>query len=438
MKFLERYYNNFCIRDTCFSSHRPLRLIVVIPCYDESFEVIKLCLDSLERAAAAYQQELAVWLLVNDREDSSDSIKQNSLQLTEQLKHLRFSFDFQVCYESFRGKQIGVGYARKYLMDAAFLHFYERGQEGLIINLDADTTVDTNYFNAISHFFADSNSPEAASIAFAHRFVSGSLQNKLAATLYELHLRYFINMQRWIALPFAFQTIGSAMAVKTWAYAKEGGMPKRQAGEDFYFLHKYSKKAELGEINTTCVHPSDRTSSRVPFGTGKAVMDIIRQDEEYSSYNPQSFEILNLILNSIFKFYMEGIDFHKLALDIPQSADAYLKQSKAYEKLLEIKAHTNGIQNFEKRFYNWFDAFRLMKYLHFMRDNHLPNCSIEQGLSYLMPLLGLEYSGNQEIDLEVMRSFDRDSSFYDQCKAGLISRASRISASFTTHQARRE
>jgi hypothetical protein len=37
---------------------------------------------------------------------------------------------------------------------------------------------------------------------------------------------------------YAYHTVGSAMAVKAYQYVKVGGMNRRQAGEDFYFIQK--------------------------------------------------------------------------------------------------------------------------------------------------------------------------------------------------------
>ena len=77
------------------------------------------------------------------------------------------------------------------------------------------------------------------SIYFEHP-LHGPLEPKVyeAIAAYELHLRYYVQALRYAAFPYAHHTIGSSMAVRADAYAKQGGMNKRQAGEDFYFLHK--------------------------------------------------------------------------------------------------------------------------------------------------------------------------------------------------------
>ena len=88
---------------------------------------------------------------------------------------------------------------------------------------------------------------------------------------YELHLRYLNLFSRFTGFPYAYHTIGSCFGVRAETYASQGGMNKRKAGEDFYFLHKIIPLGEFREINNTCVIPSPRESDRVPFGTGAAI-----------------------------------------------------------------------------------------------------------------------------------------------------------------------
>ena len=174
-------------------------------------------------------------------------------------------------------------------------------------------------------------------------------------------------MQRLINLPYAFQTIGSAMAVRAWAYAKEGGMNQRQAGEDFYFLHKFISKGTLAEINNTWVVPSSRRSSRVPFGTGKAISDaMLSRESERKSYNPESFIILQ---NWILHIKNASIINTAIIRCRDNALNLFLQQIQAESKLKEIEANTKGKDSFMKRFFQWFDAFLLMKYLHFMREH---------------------------------------------------------------------
>ena len=65
-----------------------------------------------------------------------------------------------------------------------------------------------------------------------------TVQAREAIMKYELYLRYYRLALEYTGHPHAYHCIGSAFAVRTLDYVAQGGMNKRQAGEDFYFLQK--------------------------------------------------------------------------------------------------------------------------------------------------------------------------------------------------------
>jgi hypothetical protein len=79
---------------------------------------------------------------------------------------------------------------------------------------------------------------DAASIYFEHPTPEIYFDKKIIQSIisYELHLRYYIQKQKFIGLPYACHTVGSSMAVKASSYCKYGGKNTRKAGQDFYFL----------------------------------------------------------------------------------------------------------------------------------------------------------------------------------------------------------
>ena len=77
------------------------------------------------------------------------------------------------------------------------------------------------------------------------------------------------------------------MAVRPEAYMKQGGMNRRKAGEDFYFLNKIMSLGGFGECAETTIYPSPRTSKRVPFGTGQAVLRNV-ETKTYTTYGHSS------------------------------------------------------------------------------------------------------------------------------------------------------
>jgi len=56
----------------------------------------------------------------------------------------------------------------------------------------------------------------------------------------------------------------------------------------------------------------------------------------------------------------------------------YLIQNKFSEALLEIRKNSTNKTGFVKRFYTWFNAFRVLKFVHFARDKHYTQVEIEK------------------------------------------------------------
>jgi len=362
-------------------------------------------LRSLDYAASKYSEVVSVLTLVNVKSSDNSDIKLESKALYNELLDTKFLFDHYCFYHEMDVPASGVGYARKLLMDAAFRSYHKFEKDGLIVNLDADTQVACNYFLELESWNYSKPELEAGSISFSHRFDNEDASSIKAILDYESHLRYFINMQRLLKLPFAYQTIGSAMVVRSFAYAKMGGMPVRQAGEDFYFLHKYTKTFRLGDINATIVYPSNRSSQRVPFGTGKAIAKALDL-EPITSYNPMSFEILAAWLNQVLSW--------KSLLKTTNNNDCikqYLEVSNFAKEWERIQKHSASKRTRLKSFFNWFDAFRLMKYLHFMREQGFEDVSINESMTYILAELKLPYDSDPYVNLEVLRQYDQRSNY---------------------------
>ena len=74
------------------------------------------------------------------------------------------------------------------------------------------------------------------------RHQPGSRRRKQRAIdRYELFLRHYVLGLKLAGSPYAFHTVGSAMACTADAYVRRGGMNTRAAGEDFYFLQHLSR-----------------------------------------------------------------------------------------------------------------------------------------------------------------------------------------------------
>lgn len=351
-------------------------LIVCIPVLNEPH--FAQTLVSLKESAGQFKGRVLVLVLFNHSEAADELVKEANqagfdlfAQAQKTLESSRFKLQGRLI--SLPKKHAGVGLARKILMDdGTHLFTLSENQNGILVAMDGDSMVAVNYFQAIADFFAQNQNLEAASIHFEHPMPT-DLQERNAIIQYELHLRYFIEAQRMARLPTAFQTIGSSMAVRHLAYQKQGGMNKRKAGEDFYFLQKFARKGTLGDLTDTTVYPSTRISDRVPFGTGRA-MGILLDSPVLMTHQLIIFDEVKLLIEGVSLLYdLSEQEIIRFAQALPNAIQAFLAENDFVPRIQEIQKHTAHPSAFVKRFFTWFDGFLMMKYVHFARDHYYPD-----------------------------------------------------------------
>ncbi|NEQ97206.1 MAG: hypothetical protein F6K30_10845 [Cyanothece sp. SIO2G6] len=204
-----------------------------------------------------------------------------------------------------------------------------------------------------------------------------------AIALYEASLRYYVVQLAWARSPYAFHTIGSLMCVNSLHYAKVRGFPKRKAAEDFYMLNKLAKTGTVVQLQHPIVTLDSRISHRVPFGTG-ATMTRLSQTSTFTFYHPQIFIHLREWLCCIDQLWF--VDTAAIAhLDrwFEQSpwADApwipHLLEIGLAQTLQQAQRQSRDRPHFHRFMQTWFDAFRTLKFVHYLRDSHYPSLSFE-------------------------------------------------------------
>lgn len=368
--YFERF--GFCRQQIGSDPHADLGLVIVIPCRREP--ALPEALESLWKCTRP-ESAVEIIVVVNSAEsDPAADRAENERTLVElaqwQSEHPDPRFVLHAIHApNLPQKTAGVGLARKIGMDEALRRFERASgqpgrQRGVIACFDADCACDSNYLVEVERFFVAHPQAPGCSIYFEHP-LEGPEDRRIyeAIALYELHLRYYVQALRYAGFPHAFQTVGSSMAVRAHAYLEQGGMNRRQAGEDFYFLHKIIPLGQFGEVSETRVIPSPRVSDRVPFGTGKAVADYLAQGQ-MQSYPLQAFEDLRALFTQAAALYQQD------PAELPAPLETFLREQEFAAALEEIRANCRSPESFTRRFFRWFDAFRVMKCIHFARDRH--------------------------------------------------------------------
>jgi hypothetical protein len=324
-----------------------------------------------------------VVVVLNHPENDQEAERYHLQQLEILQKFSSEKFNFYALTTALPVKDSGVGLARKVGMDEVVRHCTIKDLDAWLICLDADCTVSKNYLTELFRL-KDNPSVENVTLYFEHPYdKEGDEILRTGIIFYELFLRYYKNALQYIQYPHAHYTVGSSMGTRIKNYIKSGGMNKRKAGEDFYFLGKLFIYGQTMELNRLTVYPSCRISQRVPFGTGKAQWKFkLNPDWQYHSYHYLIFEILK----DFFCQVQPGKSFE--AYNVHPLLGQFLKNIQ-FEKLLrEVHDNSTSDSTFFKRFFQKADIFFVLKAVHFLRNNGLSDLPVLHSIEKLFGLRG--------------------------------------------------
>ncbi|MHB8521057.1 MAG: glycosyltransferase family 2 protein [Limisphaerales bacterium] len=393
-----------------------LGIVVVMPCFNEPDLIGSLeSLWNCDRPGCAVE----ALVVINSPADCAEAIRvQNQKTLAHAAPWIEAHVDprlrfHPIHFPALPPKQAGVGLARKIGMDEAVRRFDAVNRpDGIVASFDADCRCAPNYLQSLERHFATHPGTPGCSIYFEHP-LDGPLGPEVyeAIVAYELHLRYYVQALRYAGLPFAHHTIGSCMAVRAEVYRKQGGMNKRQAGEDFYFLQKIFPLGGFTDLTETRVFPSSRSSERVPFGTGRAVRDCLG-GHGITTYPLEAFLDLKDLLDQLPALYRNDTAAEGLQRkSLPESLQTFLASQGFAEALLEVRENTSSEAAFQKRFFRWLNGFRVLKYIHHACDNFYGERKVDdepQKLLERLPGAGPGANAGSIRDLlEVFRGLDR-------------------------------
>lgn len=356
-----------------FIENEPLAsvsMIVMIPCLNEP-EIVRT-LESVWSCTPP-TSGVEVVVAINDSETSSDAVKELNRKTYQDLKIWKMCNDrpnlilHPIYAKSVTAKHAGAGMARKIGMDEAVRRFnFLNKPEGVIISLDSDCLVSPNYLVGIEEYFGAGKSNFATTLSFRHRVeeLDDERQRK-GIQLYEDYLHYYKKAHDYTGFPNSIYTIGSAFAVRAGAYVAQGGMNRRQAGEDFYFLNKLTSLGSVGELKEVFVYPSARVSDRVPFGTGAAITKWMNEEGDLTTtYHFSAFQDLKRLFDSVDELYrIEDEKSGDFIGACPPSLQKYFELIRFRQKVEEINQNSSSLIFFRKRFFQFFDAFVIMRFL---------------------------------------------------------------------------
>jgi len=335
-------------------------IYISVPILDE--------LDNLGRLLSDFKKQsfkdFTVFICINQPNDWWDNpnkitICNRNIESIEYLQDKSNDFDFKINIidKSSRGngwtnKKLGVGWARKTLMDNISSI---ANPDDIIISLDADTSFDKDYFEKIHNYFNNNIQIECLSLPYYHPLNDNENANR-SILRYEIYMRYYLLNLLQINSPYAFTALGSAIAFKVSALNKIGGFSPKKSGEDFYFLQKMVKYKGVGLWLDTKLYPEARFSDRVFFGTGPAMIKGNNGEwDSYPIYSMKLFDKIKEFYDIIPELFIKNIE-----TPIDDFFDSKEKKIKILEKL---RKNNKDVIHFTKAIHDYFDGLRILQYL---------------------------------------------------------------------------
>jgi glycosyltransferase involved in cell wall biosynthesis len=306
--------------------------------------------------------------------------------------------------QGWKGKNFGVGWARKTVMDRIRS---EAENHDIIISLDADTNFRPDYFKSVVENLNQHPEAVALSVPYYHE-LTGDEEKDRAILRYEIYMRYYAINLWHIASPYNFTAIGSAIVLPVKSYKAVGGITPHKSGEDFYFVQKLRKFGEVLTWNREKVYPAARYSDRVLFGTGPAM--IKGRGGDWKSYPVYPCELFDEVKQTYDLFPLLFKE------DVPTPMDEFIKEKFQGKNIWQpLRENYKSEDGFVKACHHKLDALRILQFLKWRNTTSVTSDEVnlvrwferfypEKLWEMKFDLATFTFAGNQVVDLDQLRN----------------------------------
>jgi len=381
---------------------------LIIPAYNETADFLRDIKNS-----QLYRHSILIILIINQPNDTTTSIQNKQLwhnskdmgELINEGENYHFSHwvstnIYLLAVDQFNTNRKlppkqGVGLARKIGCDIATILIEQKIVLSQWIHTsDADTQLPNDYFQqtpqtdtysaGLYHFQHIPCSPDSEG-----RIPSKNTEIADATSLYETALQYYVDGLTYAGSPFAYHSLGSCITFNASHYAQVRGFPKRAGGEDFYLLNKLRKLGKIKKLTGKPLLISARLSNRAPFGTGPAVVRIIEDGlnkSNYPYYNPTVFVDLRKVIQHFKLLFSKRFRTREWLNDLPKIQQNALVELGIESLFRHIETQIKNEEECDKHILNWFDAFKTLKFIHFLDDKY-EKMALEKAINRLKDTL---------------------------------------------------
>ncbi|MFA6654087.1 MAG: glycosyltransferase family 2 protein, partial [Candidatus Delongbacteria bacterium] len=219
-----------------------MKIFIAIPALDELERLPSLIGDLKEQSYKDFEVLVCVnnpdvwWSDRKNLEQCENNI--TTIEYLNSVKDLKIAvLDRASKGKGWKGKQKGVGYARKELFEAIDK---TADESDIVISLDADTGIGPEFVRSVMERFKKNKKALLLANPYYHE-LTGNDGIDRAILRYELYMRYYLINLFKINSPYAFTALGSAISFRISGYRKISGITPKEAGEDFYFVNRMRK-----------------------------------------------------------------------------------------------------------------------------------------------------------------------------------------------------
>ena len=317
-----------------------------------------------------------VFLFINEKENTPSFLKESNKKVLDffcfesheflkvfKYEHHRIVIINGATNERNLKNKEGVGRARRVLGDIALWLYKNKYLTSHVHRQsDADVRLPSDYFKTQLE-----QGIVAGTYPFFHSKGVLSADEYAGLQEYENFLRSYVEGLKYAASPYAFWALGSTLIFDLRAYEKIRGFPNVQAGEDFYFLSKMQSQGRVLQVDENPLNQGldikleivGRKSTRVPFGTGRA-LERLENGECYKEYPKEAFDGLKIVLQELGQL-SQHMDVEKFFSKIPSREHFNLIElRKSFEGIFKQKASS---QHYLRQLHQTFDGLQTFRWI---------------------------------------------------------------------------
>jgi hypothetical protein len=341
---------------------------IIIPIYNEK-DYLFDTLDTIKNQSIGLLSQTLTILVINNSNKCSKDIIQNNYKTHQKINRNKYNFEYIVLdyysrENALHEKNFGVGLARKIGMDFALNYAHNNS---LLFCLDADTLISKNYLKIIVQYYQKYNF-QVSTVNFKHQESQDPIINK-GIRIYEDGLKSMANKIEYCKSPYGYVSMGSTIVCNAISYIAVGGMPKKKATEDFYFLQSLAKYTSIFQIKEILVFPSSRNEERVYLGTGHRMKEYYLNNSFKSLFFPdESYEIIKKIIYFFENQYNQPYESLNKELNKHFSNNIcnFLYQHNIKNIWDKINSNAKTKNQFITFFHQWFDGLKIIKMLKYL------------------------------------------------------------------------